>query len=107
MARDPHTLNASLRALVQPGARSRLRARGLARSMVWRDGVLPPGGPTFTPELTSDLLHFGYGALAMALELRDANLTLPSDGEPPFETSEGCVLAAECLEAAVRRGPSA
>jgi len=41
--------------------------------MIWRDGVVPDGAQEFSSSLTSDLLDLGYGILALALELRDAN----------------------------------
>ena len=104
MARDPQTLSRVLADLVQPEARGRLLALGLARGMIWRDGVVPEGAPDRlnAKTLTMDLLNFGYGVLALALELRDANRDLPS-GER-FETSEGFRVAAEAIESAVRRG---
>lgn len=71
MALNPQALKAALDAATAQQARGRLLARGVARGMVWRQGVVPEGGPAFAPELTSDLLDFGYGILAGALELRD------------------------------------
>ena len=70
--------------------------------MVWRDGVVPDDGPEFSDVLTSDLLDFGYGILAMALELRDANNQPGVD--VLFETDDALRVAAEAIESAVRRG---
>jgi hypothetical protein len=72
--------------------------------MVWRDGVVPEGAPERlnSVTLTSDLLDFGYGVLALALELRDANRGRLA--EEQFPTSEGLRVAAEAIESAVRRG---
>ena len=39
---DPEAIAAVVTALTQPDARGRLLALGLARGMVWRDGVVPP-----------------------------------------------------------------
>jgi hypothetical protein len=104
MARDPEAINEALAGLIQPEARGRLLALGLARGMIWRDGVVPEGspGPLTSPGLTPDLLDFGYGVLALALELRDANRT--RGPEQQFETSEAFRVAAEAIESAVRRG---
>jgi hypothetical protein len=90
-----------LNELVAPAARGRLLARGLARGLLWRDGVLPLGAPNFAPTLTHGLLDFGYGVLALALELRDANRT--REPGTAFPTSDAFRVAAEAIESAVRR----
>lgn len=104
MARNPEIINGVLADLVQPEARGRLLALGLARGMVWRDGIVPEGAPERlnSATLTPDLLDFGYGVLALALELRDANRERAA-GEQ-FPTSEALRVAAEAIESAVRRG---
>lgn len=88
--------------LCEPRAREQLLAKGLARSMIWRDGRLPEDSPRFGALLTNDLLNHGYLVLGCSLRLREqldvaeASLTsLLNDG---FRT------AAECIEAAVRHG---
>src|SRR4051812_4867693 len=103
MARDPRAIEAALRPLLEPNARGRLLARGLARGMIWREGRVPLGGPSFPEDLTDDLLHFGYGVLALALELRDANLE-QAEADELFETDEAFRVAAESIESAARRG---
>ena len=75
MAQNPEVINRALTALIEPQTRGRLLARGLARGMVWRDGVVPESAQEFSASLTPDLLDFGYGVLALALELRDAGVT--------------------------------
>lgn len=102
MARDPDAIAASLARLIEPRARGRLIARGLARGMIWRGGVVPAGGPEFSATLTHDLLDFGYGVLALALELRDANRT--RERSAPFATQDAFRVAAEAIESAARRG---
>src|SRR6185437_14954054 len=102
MAQDPDALAAALRRLVEPGARGRLLARGLTRGMIWRDGVLPEGAPPFPGTLTQDLLDFGYGVLALALQLRDVNRD--RDVATRFPTEDAFRVAAESIESAVRRG---
>ena len=102
MAEAPEAIAAVVDALTQPEARGRLLALGLARGMVWRDGVVPEGAPDFPVQLTDDLLDFGYGLLALGLELRDANRELATARQ--FPTDEAFRVAAEALESAVRRG---
>jgi hypothetical protein len=104
MARDPEAINQVLMELVQPQARGRLLTLGLARGMVWRDGIVPDGVPARlnSAALTPDLLDFGYGVLSLALELRDANREREADRQ--FATSEAFRVAAEAIESAVRRG---
>lgn len=52
-----------------PGFRGRLIARGQARAMIWRDGVLPPDAPAFSPQLSYDLHSYGYSLLGLGLRL--------------------------------------
>ncbi|WP_233500448.1 DEAD/DEAH box helicase [Bordetella bronchiseptica] len=37
--------------------------------MIWRDGVLPPGAPAFSPQLSFDLHSYAYGLLGLGLRL--------------------------------------
>lgn len=105
MAQSPESIRASLDLYLSSDYRGRLRARGIARGMVWRDGVVPEGSPSFPSDLTADLLDFGYGVLALALELRDANRRRPAEAR--IKTSDAFEVAAEALESAVRRGDHA
>src|SRR6202167_2000864 len=102
MANNLTAIVERLNGLIEPAARGRLLARGLARGLLWRDGVLPLGAPQFTASLTPDLLDFGYGVLALALELRDANRG--REAKQQFNTDEPFRVAAEAIESAVRRG---
>ncbi|MGD0910062.1 MAG: hypothetical protein ABSA96_20960, partial [Candidatus Acidiferrales bacterium] len=102
MAQNPEAINEALTGLIQPQTRGRLLARGMARAMIWRDGVVPDGAQEFSSSLTSDLLDFGYGILALALELRDANRARNPNAR--FNTDEPFRVAAEAIESAVRRG---
>lgn len=101
MASNPASILEELQGLLAPDARGRLRAMGLSRSVVWRDGRVPDGGPNYPETLSDDLLDFGFGVLALALEVRDS----PAVGEssPPI-LAEAFTLAAECIEAVKRRG---
>src|ERR1700722_4163638 len=105
MANNAEAIVAQLNGLIAPQTRGRLLARGLARGLLWRDGVLPLGAPEFAPSLTLDLLDFGYGVLALALELRDANRT--REPGTAFPISDAFRVAAEAIESAVRRDEKA
>lgn len=60
-----------LRNALAAGYRGRLLERGLARSMIWKDGILPDGAPDFAASLSYDLLSYGYSLLSLALRLRE------------------------------------
>lgn len=53
------------------GFRGSLSVRGLARSMIWKDGKLPEGAPGFSEKLSYDLLSYGYSLLSLAIRLRE------------------------------------
>src|SRR5437879_13288460 len=101
MARDPEAINSALSELVQPEARGRLLALGLARGMVWTNGVVPEGVPErlSSTTLTTDILDFGYGILALALELRDANRDRADDAQ--FQKKEAVSVATDAFESAL------
>ncbi len=90
-------LTERLLAVTRTGARARLVARGLARGMVWRDGVVPTGAPTFATSLSADLLDHGYSVLDQALRLKDL-------GGRVDIIEQALRVAAESLEAAARKG---
>lgn len=96
MAESVEHLAERLGAATQPGFRERLLDKGLARGMIWRDGVMPPGSPAFPDSLTEDLLDYAHTILNMALRLRAQNVE--ANLERPF------LVAGEAIEAAVHRG---
>lgn len=102
MAREPEAIRAELDERVLPDARDRLLALRLARGMVWRDGEVPVDGPNFPDSLTAICSIFGYGVLALALDLRDANRR--GAAGQLFATKDAFTVAAEAIEAAIRRG---
>ena len=57
----------------QSGFRGKLLARGQARSMIWRDGVLPEDAPQFSPLLTYDLLSYGFSLLSDGLDILEGD----------------------------------
>lgn len=96
MTESLEELEGRLREAIVPGARSRLIDRGLARGLIWLDGVVPEGGPPFAVGLTEDLLDYGHSVLDLALRVRSLSResTLLSSA---FE------IAGEAIESAVHR----
>lgn len=95
----PDAIAQDLLRMIEPGTRERLVARGLARGMIWRGGILSEESPKFAKSLTSDLLDHGYLVLATSLRLRDA----AGDSDV---VRDGFRVAAESIESAVRRADS-
>ena len=98
MAESTIELQRRLEKSIVPGFRGRLLARGLARGLIWRDGVLPTGAQSFKDSLTEDLLDYAYTVMAMALRLRSA------DGRDTQIIQRAFLVAGESIEAAVHRG---
>ena len=90
-------LAAALRSAVTPGYRDRLLDRGVARGLIWDDGNLPDGAPSFSTSLTDDLLDYAYALMAMALRLRSE--------EPENEhAAQAFLVAGESIQAAIHKG---
>ena len=90
-------LTTQLRAAVAPDFRRRLLDRGVARGLIWDDGNLPDGAPSFSSSLTDDLLDYAYTLMSMALRRRSE--------EPGDETAKRALLVAgQSIQAAVHRG---
>src|SRR5688572_5548859 len=90
-------LVAQIREAVQPDFRDKLVSRGLSRSILWTDGILPQGSPVFSATLSQDLASYGFGLFDLCLRLREIN--------PAHELlALGFERSAEALEAVVRRG---
>ncbi len=96
MAESVERLTERLGTATRSGFRERLLDKGLARGMIWRDGVVPLGSPPFPDSLTEDLLDYAHTVLNMALRLRTKNRE--ASLERPF------LVAGEAIEAAVHRG---
>jgi superfamily II DNA/RNA helicase len=73
MAESVEAIQERIRSAVAPGFREKLLARGQARSMIWRDGLIPDDAPSFSPLLTYDLLSYGYSLLSHGLRLLERN----------------------------------
>lgn len=72
-------------------------ARGEARGMIWREGLLPEDAPAFPQILTYDLLSYGYGLLGHGLRLTEA-------GGSRIISQRAFESAATSIEAAIARG---
>lgn len=97
MAESTEELQGRLQVAVASGFRERLLDKGLARGLIWRDGVLPIGSPLFPDSLTEDLLDYAHTVMAMALRLR----TRSADA---LHLERAFLVAGEAIEAAVHRG---
>lgn len=82
---------------IEPGYRGRLLARGQARAMIWRDGVLPDGSPAFIPTLSYDLLSYGNSLLLLGIRLRE-------EGGDEVLMRSAFERAGEAIEAVVSKG---
>jgi len=97
MPTTPEAIIAAIADASAIGFRGRLIARGQARAMIWRDGILPPGAPGFSTQLSYDLHAYGYGLLGLGLRL----LEMGGDPGPAHTAFE---QAATALEAVMAKG---
>jgi hypothetical protein len=73
MPNNPDAIRAAIEQAATPGFRGRLIARGQARAMIWRDGILSPDAPAFSPQLSYDLKAYAYSLFELGLRMRDLN----------------------------------
>ncbi|MFT8518991.1 DEAD/DEAH box helicase [Acetobacter syzygii] len=99
MATTPEAIAQLIAEATAPGFRDDLLAKGQARSMVWRDGVLPPDAPQFSNLLTYDLLSYAYSLTNQGLRLLDKGVELSA-------TRSAFEHAASAIEAAITHGPA-
>ena len=92
------SLQAEVSAALEPGFRGQLLARGQARAMILRDGVLPPGAPQFAATLPYDLIAYGQALLLSAVRIRGG-------GGDEELARRAFMRAGEAIEAAVTNGP--
>jgi len=97
MPTNPEAIIAAITDAATAGFRGRLIARGQARAMIWRDGVLPPDAPAFSPQLSFDLHSYAYGLLGLGLRLLEL-------GGDPNQARIAFEQAATALEAAMAKG---
>ena len=92
MPTSPEAISAAITDAAATGFRGRLIARGQARAMIWREGVLPAGAPAFSAQLNFDLHSYGYGLLGLGLRLLEL-------GGDPAQARVAFEQAATALEA--------
>lgn len=97
MPTTPEAIIADINEAATAGFRGRLIARGQARAIIWRDGVLPPDAPAFAPQLSYDLHSYGYALLGLGLRLREL-------GGDAAQARIAFEQAATALEAVIAKG---
>lgn len=97
MANTADEIQAIIRTSTAAGFRGQLIARGQARAMIWRNGILPDGAPTFAATLSYDLLSYGYSLLNLSIRLLDL-------GGDPTTARIGFEHAATAIESAMLNG---
>lgn len=97
MPTTPDQIAADIAEAVTTGFRGRLIARGQARAIIWRDGVLPADAPAFAPQLSYDLHSYGYALLGLGLRLREI-------GGDALQARVAFEQAATALEAVIAKG---
>jgi superfamily II DNA/RNA helicase len=97
MPTNPDAIAADIAEAAAAGFRNQLIARGQARAMIWREGVLPPDAPGFSPALSYDLHAYGYALLGLGLRLREM-------GGDPVRARVAFEQAATALEAVIAKG---
>jgi len=90
-------LQNAVRAATSPGFRNSLLARGQARSMIWRNGVLPQGAPHFLRTLSYELESYAYALLSLSIRLRE-------EGGDETLMRTGFEHSANALEAVIAKG---
>ncbi|CAG4911210.1 DEAD/DEAH box helicase [Paraburkholderia saeva] len=90
-------LTAFLTQVAADGARGRLQARGEARALIRRDGLLAEDAPAFGDSIDSDLAEYAFSLLRASLALREAN------GAPDL-WRHGFTRAGNAFEALVQNG---
>jgi len=97
MPTTPEAILADIAQATATGFRGNLIARGQARAIIWRDGVLPPDSPNFDDRLSYDLNSYGFALLGLGLRLRE----LEGDATQARKAFE---QAATALEAVIAKG---
>ncbi|MFA5952523.1 MAG: DEAD/DEAH box helicase [Hyphomicrobium sp.] len=97
MPTNPDAISAAITDAAATGFRGRLIARGQARAMIWREGILPADAPAFSPQLSFDLHSYGYALLGLGLRLLEM-------GGDPVQARVAFEQAATALEAVMAKG---
>ncbi|QGY79218.1 DEAD/DEAH box helicase [Sphingorhabdus lacus] len=99
MPTSPEVIAQLITEATTTGFREDLLAKGQARAMIWRNGVVPPEAPQFSTLLTYDLLSYAYSLMNLGLRLLDQQAEFTA-ARRAFEH------AASAIEAATSRGRS-
>lgn len=97
MPTTPETIAADISEAATAGFRGRLIARGQARAIIWKDGVLPPDAPAFAAQLSHDLHSYGYALFGLGLRLREI-------GGDEAQARTAFEQAGTALEAVIAKG---
>ena len=97
MPTTPDAIISDIAQATAAGFRGSLIARGQARAIIWRDGVLPPDSPNFDDRLSYDLNSYGYALLGLGLRLREL-------GGDATQARVAFEQAATALEAVIAKG---
>lgn len=97
MPTTPEAIAADITEAATAGFRGRLIARGQARAIIWKDGVLPPDAPAFAAQLSHDLHSYGYALFGLGLRLREL-------GGDAAQARTAFEQAATALEAVIAKG---
>lgn len=97
MGRSVEEVEQEIVEVTQAGFRGRLLAQGQARSLIWREGKLPPDAPKFSVQLSYDLLSYGYGLLGHGLRLLE-------EGGDSDLARRAFEFSADALESVVTNG---
>lgn len=97
MPTTPEAIATDITEAATAGFRGRLIARGQARAMIWRDGVLPPDAPAFAAQLSHELHSYGYALFGLGLRLREL-------GGDAAQARTAFEQAATALEAVIAKG---
>ena len=100
MPTSPEAIRAAIELAATTGFRGRLIARGQARAMIWRDGVLPPDAPPFSAQLSYDLTAYAYALLDLGLRMREL-------GGDEGTARTAFEQAATALESVIAKGSAA
>ena len=79
------------------GVRGRLLARGEARALIRKDGIVPPEAPQLGQTIDTDLAEYGFSLVRAALALREL-------GGQPAIWRKGFESGASAFESLVRNG---
>ena len=97
MPNNPEAIGAAIEQAATPGFRGRLIARGQARAMIWRDGILSPDAPPFSAQLSYDLKAYAYSLFELGMRMRDL------DGDPTLARL-AFEQGASALESVIAKG---